>query len=264
LTLEAPTRSDIVEQKVAEALADCSRLPIGFENAARYNDALRRTFSRTVAGVHLTSRNGPLNILEVGAFTAVVSVALKRLGHDVTASDMPFVLQDQGLLRHLQAEGIKTCPHDLSKGPIPLPDSSFDVVIFNEVLEHLNFNCVPLLRDFARLLRPGGTVYCGTPNLASAKNRLFLLTGRGFLNPVQHLLWALAPNTGMSVGLHWREWTKRELTDLFEASGFKLSRHHYCLYTDNTSPFPRRALVGLMYRLCPALMPGQVGVFVKQ
>jgi 2-polyprenyl-3-methyl-5-hydroxy-6-metoxy-1,4-benzoquinol methylase len=56
---------------------------------------MRFAYSRTfrdlealVYGQMTLGRN--LKILEVGAFTRIVSVALANLGHEVTASDIPF------------------------------------------------------------------------------------------------------------------------------------------------------------------------------
>jgi 2-polyprenyl-3-methyl-5-hydroxy-6-metoxy-1,4-benzoquinol methylase len=158
---------------------------------------------------------------------------------------------------------VKLWPHDLAIQPLDLPSNSFDVIVFTEVIEHLNFNPIPLLREFARVLRPSGVVYCATPNLSSLNTRLRLMRGLGIMNPVEHLVWNLTPETGMAVGLHWREWTKAELVDLFAQAGFELKSHRYGLITPNKSKFPRKQMVKWMYGLFPAFMPNQVAVFGK-
>jgi SAM-dependent methyltransferase len=43
-------------------------------------------------------------------------------------------------------------------------DSAFDAVVFLQTIEHVH-DPVAVLRHFARLLAPGGTVYVSTPNL---------------------------------------------------------------------------------------------------
>src|SRR5436309_1294076 len=54
----------------------------------------------------------------------------------------------------------------------PFPwDRRFDVIIFTEVLEHLNFCPIPTLRKIAGLLKPGGRLYLSTPD-ASAWGRV--------------------------------------------------------------------------------------------
>ena len=52
---------------------------------------------------------------------------------------------------------------DLSKR-LPLPDASFDLVHCRWVIEHLE-NPMETLREFARILKPGGYVLALTPNL---------------------------------------------------------------------------------------------------
>ncbi len=250
-----------ITSALQSAYDDSSAALIQFENSARYNQELRYTFERTVSEV---SRLGSeLRILEIGAFTGVVSVALKRLGHLVTASDMPFVIKDPALESLFAKDDILTLAADLSHMPFPVADASFDLIVFNEVLEHLNFNSIPLLREFHRILTPGGRVYCATPNLLSAKNRWLLLSGHSYINPVKDLLWNLEPGTGMSVGLHWREWSHAELVELFQVAGFDTETHHFGLSTPNCSGPVRKTLVSLMYHLAPSLMPNQVGVFRK-
>ncbi len=255
-----------IGEALQEALDASANAGISFENASRYNGALRHTFERTVTHIEDLARRsrGTLHILEIGSFTGVVSVALKILGHDVTASDMPFVVSDFGVQELLRRYGIPAEAADLSQHPFPSGDARFDLIVFNEVIEHLNFNPIPLLKEFHRILKEDGRVYCATPNLASAKNRWLMLRGRSYINPVQHLIWNLEPGTGMSVGLHWREWSKPELIELYAACGFSLERHAFGLVAPNRSGPLRRIAVSLMYRIAPSLMPNQVAVFRRE
>lgn len=54
--------------------------------------------------------------------------------------------------------------------PIPFP-GQFDLVLFSEVMEHLNFHPVPTLRKLGEQLAPGGRLYLSTPD-AAAHGRL--------------------------------------------------------------------------------------------
>lgn len=246
---------------VVDVLARKSAYKLKFEDGDQYDSVMRLAYSRTVRDLEALGKD--LKVLEIGAFTGIVSAALANLGHDVTASDIPFVLADESNAAYLRSEGVKTLPHDLSVLPFPAPSSGFDLVVMNEVLEHLNFNPIPLLRELARVLKPGGLLYCATPNLPKIHTRLRLLRGKGIMNPVSDLVLNLKPETGMSVGLHWREWAKDEMVQLFKEAGFSLKSHKYGMLTKNVSSFPRRQLIGLMYALVPSLMANQVGVFVR-
>ncbi len=149
----------------------------------------------------------------------------------------------------------------------PLPQDltacAFDLIVFDEMLEHLNFDPIPLLREFHSLLKPGGLVCCPTPNLNRIHSRINFVRGRSHANPASDLIRNLQPETGMAVGLHWREWTKQELIELFSVSGFTLMEHHYDQVAPNTLPFPRKQMIGAMYKLSPAFCSHQVGVFRK-
>lgn len=46
--------------------------------------------------------------------------------------------------------------------PLPFPDAHFDTILSTDVVEHL-WNPIGVMRDLARLTRPGGHVILGTP-----------------------------------------------------------------------------------------------------
>jgi predicted SAM-dependent methyltransferase len=65
--------------------------------------------------------------------------------------------------------------HDLSAG-IPLPDASFDVVYHSNVLEHMRrADARSFMRECYRVLRPGGVLRVGVPDLEQMCN-LYLKT----------------------------------------------------------------------------------------
>ena len=60
--------------------------------------------------------------------------------------------------------------HDLSKG-IPLPDSSCDVVYHSNLLEHMRrADAHPFMRECYRVLRAGGVLRVGVPDLEQMSN----------------------------------------------------------------------------------------------
>jgi 2-polyprenyl-3-methyl-5-hydroxy-6-metoxy-1,4-benzoquinol methylase len=114
-------------------------------------------------------------IFESSAGAAVLARQLSDQGHDVTISNYYF--QNFKDITEFQA--------DLNK-PLELPDNSFDVIICREVIEHVE--SVPhTLREFNRVLKPGGKLIMTFPNRLQIRSRiLHLLTGfyRGMKSPI--------------------------------------------------------------------------------
>jgi len=66
---------------------------------------------------------------------------------------------------------------DLEIDNIPHDDDTFDVVICNQVLEHLK-NYSKVIDELIRVTRKNGYIVIGIPNLAHLINRIYLLFGR--------------------------------------------------------------------------------------
>jgi SAM-dependent methyltransferase len=66
---------------------------------------------------------------------------------------------------------------DLESEKLPFDDGSVDLVICNQVLEHMK-NVFWALAEMDRVLAVGGVLAVGVPNLASLLNRAVLLVGR--------------------------------------------------------------------------------------
>lgn len=66
---------------------------------------------------------------------------------------------------------------DLETGTLPLKDEEFDLVICNQVLEHLK-NIETPLTEMHRVLKSDGHLLVGTPNLTAAYNKISILLGK--------------------------------------------------------------------------------------
>jgi 2-polyprenyl-3-methyl-5-hydroxy-6-metoxy-1,4-benzoquinol methylase len=250
------------EKICRQAILESSAVRTSFADLELYNNILGHTFHRTVKDVAAIS--GVVDVLEIGFFTGVVSLTLARMGYKVSGSEVPFVANDPNIRSKLEADHIRVEPWDLSVIPSPFKDNEFDLIVFTEVIEHLPFNCIPLLRELRRILRPNGKVYCATPNLASLKHRLALLRGRDIHNPVSHLVNSMVPNTGASVGLHWREFTRESLDDLFRESGFIRVSHRFISMNPARGGVVKGLAKDVVFGFVPALQDGQVAVFEKR
>ncbi len=131
-------------------------------------------------------------ILEVGCGTGGLLAAALRMGLEIEGVNIALRwlvvarrrLDDLGLSCRLVAA---------SADRLPYPDASFDAVVTDSVLEHLD-DPRAALQEWARVLRPGGTVLVWSPNR-------FALT----VDP--HVrLWALGwlPRRWMPAYVRWR------------------------------------------------------------
>lgn len=189
-------------------------------------------------------------VVEFGSYLGVVSEALARLGFSVTASDIPEFIDNARLQAVYRAHGIETLSVNLRDYRIPLADEFCDVVIMCETLEHLNYNPLPVLLEINRILKSGGIFYISMPNLTSLINRVKMLFGRSIHNSIQDFENQFSERHNMIVGIHWREYTGKEASEMLRYCGFKVVKHDFFSL--------KVSFVGaLVYALCNSLRPYQ-------
>lgn len=102
--------------------------------------------------------------------------------------------------------GVLSVALDIERQPLPYETASIDVVIANQVLEHTK-EIFFITSEVARVLRPGGSLLVGSPNLASLHSRLMLLFG-------------MQPSSIRVLGPHVRGFTIKGLVDFVEHGGY--------------------------------------------
>ncbi len=124
------------------------------------------------------------------------------------------------------ARGIDVARVDLEGDPLPFPDGSVDVVVCNQVLEHLKNIWLPM-SEMHRVLRPGGHALLSVPNLGSLHNRLLLALGR-------------QPTSIRVFGPHVRGYTLSEFSQLVERGGaYEIERRRGVGFYPIPSPWSR-------------------------
>jgi len=77
----------------------------------------------------------------------------------------------------LRSMGFDVASIDLERDRLPFDDATVDLIVANQIFEHVK-EIFWILHECARVLRVGGSLVIGVPNLAAFHNRLLLAIGR--------------------------------------------------------------------------------------
>ncbi len=226
----------------------------------------RHEYVRTVRDImRVRPPEGEVKVLEIGAFFGAVCMALSSLGYAVTAADIAEYIELPEQVTRYARHGIATKGVRLEDFRLPFEDESFDVLVMCEVLEHLNFNPLPLIKEINRVLKPGGLFYLSLPNFARAKNRLLILRGKAPGVSVDEFYEQLDPASVMIANGHWREYTMAEVKRLLEPMGFRLQEHYYFSIGETVQDGSLRKRLGrLFYRTFPTLKENQTALAIRE
>lgn len=101
-------------------------------------------------------------LLDVPSGRGALAKSLINLGFDVFCADLyPEIFQ---------LDNVENLKGDLD-GTLPYEDASFDYIVCVEGLEHIE-NPANAIREFSRLLKPGGTLIASIPNIMNIEERL--------------------------------------------------------------------------------------------
>jgi ubiquinone/menaquinone biosynthesis C-methylase UbiE len=200
----------------------------------------------TVLGIVQNLRAGKL--LDVPAGEGALAARLLEAGFEVDCCDLyPEIFR---------LKGIDIRQGDLG-GTLPYGDSSFDYITCIEGLEHIE-NPQQAIREFSRMLKPGGHLIVSVPNILNIEERFkWLLHGyTSHFKPLarEHVARAKAAfGDKVEIALHVNAISYSELRYSLENSGFKI----LTLHRDKAKAriwlyWPFVALIRLVGRLTPA------------
>src|SRR5687767_708648 len=154
------------------------------------------------------ARLPPSRVLDAPAGTGALAEFLRRQGWDIQCADID--------AKKFRAEGIPFECVDLNRA-LPFADASFDTVVCANGLHRL-YNPGGALREFARVLRPGGQLHVTVNNYASITRRLrFLFLGSIAKSIDESRYRQNVADPAAHVRMHL---FYPQLANLFEAAGF--------------------------------------------
>lgn len=155
-------------------------------------------------------------ILDIGVsrFTYILKQIYPAL--NLTALDFQKSRESQ-----LNSSGIAYLHYNMERDDAELPQNSFDIIIFGEVLEHLAVSPRVIFKKLYAMLKKDGILITTTPNFLSFANRIKCLMGLSPLEEVRENL----QNPG-----HFREYSMKELKEYITGAGFEILTTEYPTY----------------------------------
>jgi len=183
-------------------------------------------------------------VLEYGAVPLLMTAALSDLGYQIKALD----IAPERFSQAIERTGLDVGRCNVETESVPFASETFDLVLFNELFEHLRINPIFTLSEACRTLKPGGLMLLSTPNLRSFRGLRHLLVrnlGHASSGGVYDQYEKLQTLGHMG---HVREYTTREVADFLDRIGFDVEK---VIFRGGHGA----GLVGLAELLAPSLRP---------
>ncbi len=156
-------------------------------------------------------------LLDVGCGAGSLLEAARRAGWEAEGTEV-----SRPAVEHVRGEGFEVFHGELAEAKYP--EGHFDVVTASEIIEHVP-DPLSMLREIARILRPGGLFWATTPH------------GRGLSARVLGIKWST-----VSPPEHLQLFTLGGVRGLLKEAGFSSRAHHLARLQ------PLRAAAGVQAR----------------
>ena len=236
------------------------------DETPRYLKSHTHEYIRTIDDiVRFAEPRGSLRVLEIGAFFGMVSICLAKLGFRVCAADIPEYMLMPEQKDRFGKYGIEIAEVRLKDYLLPFAEEAFDVIIMCEVLEHLNFNPLPLIKEINRVGAPDSLFYLSLPNLAYYRKRLQLLFGKQVMQSVDEFFDQLDPENPLIVNGHWREYTGPEVAEMLRRMGYEIRRQYYFSIVDALKrPTLKNRVTRLAFGMVPSFKENQTTLAIRR
>lgn len=183
----------------------------------------RDIFSRILRDLDLPAQSRALSVsvgdgiwdyLSFQANPHITSItATDIVDNPVKKSDIAFI-KNKGSWEFVKVEAEKR---------LPFKDNSFDLIFHHDVVEHVKKPYLFLSEQY-RVLKKGGVLVFGTPNVHRPANILKLLVGR------LHFPFNIGSNQEIGEYIHIQEFYKEQMNVMLEEVGFKNIQNYYCYF----------------------------------
>lgn len=180
-----------------------------------------------------------LTILDIGCYPYHVGLILEKMGHTV-----------YGIASiHEPVKHSKVFVCNIEKEKFPFKDNFFDMVLCNEVIEHLIQSPLPPLLEMYRVLKPNGLLMVTTPNIVRSINRVKLLLGKSIMFPID-VYFENNKKGNIIYHRHNREYILDELVTVIFDAGFLIENKGYFIsYTPFRKKVTKDSLVMKMGKI---------------
>jgi SAM-dependent methyltransferase len=240
-----------IEEAVASVRTDDPRMAEWLANYA-LNHRHRLAEDLDMVGAH--ARQGA-KILEFGSIPPLLTLGAKRMGYDIHGLD----IAPERFSTAIREHNLDIRKVDFEREPVPFRDETFELVLFNEVFEHLRIDLIFTMGEVARVMKTGGKLLLSTPNLRSVRGlwNLLIHGTAGHIGTDLYEEYDQLRRYG-HMG-HVREYTPREVSRLLLRLGL-VTRRRFFRYNRSRRktgwrPNPLGLFEGITCALVPTLKP---------
>lgn len=190
-------------------------------------------------------------ILDFGCGPCDKTAILQLLGYKCSGYDD---LQDdwhkipgnrEKILQFISSQGIHI--QLAEDGPLSFEKEYFDLVMANDVLEHLHDSPRELLNDLLELVKPNGLMIITVPNAVNIRKRLAVIRGKTNLPRYEGYYWYPGPWRG-----HIREYVEGDLKQMSKYLNLEILELRGCDHMLEKIPAPFRSI----YLAITSFIPG--------
>lgn len=185
------------------------------------------------------------SVIELGSYMCFggLTASLLKNNLKITESDIYKHKNDSKYLNWLKSNGLRYLDINLTN---PYKKNKFDLILFQETLEHIPVNPVRVLMNVCSMQNMNGILILTVPNIFSLKNIKNIFKGN---HP--YINFGEICNIGSiteKTGIHWIEYNKKFIFGCLDQSGYLVLKHNPAIlnYGNNINYIFKRLIMFLL------------------